>query len=731
MAKSSTYEMRALNPISKKIEALVYKYEDKFESQLQVLEVIASKIGGYSYEEYNEIFEVKALLNMSSIEGRIQEIISMIYSVNIEPSLILSSLAREPINEEQQRKTGAFYTDFRLATFVSNECEEALRQESKVGDISAGTGMLLAAVAVKYKRKFPTVFNKWLRENVYAYDLSDNALRGARIAISALTNDLQSIARMTGKWLNVDSLITEHIPNGFFDIIIGNPPWGKIKLLKHNFVQGSGIHHIYGDEFDEIDSHKFTSEKARLSEYVLALKKRYSTLMKTEPDMYIAFLQKTLFSLKKNGILCMLVPAGLIRSKGTTELREYLIDMSEEIQFTLLDNNAKYFAIDSRFKFLLLNLKTKSSGIKLKEESIYYGECIKDVVIRNNKIVFEIDELRKARPDMTIPEVRNAREKELYFRIYSRGILINELKKSSKWLPTLSREIDMTNHRKFFVKGSELADELIPVIEGRMIQPFHFGAKKYVSGAGRSAIWENALERNGIFPQFKIDKDNIPINSLKLIKKKRAGYCDIAGQTNERAMMSAIIQPNVVCGNKVPTVTFLNDDSDGMIYLWVAITNSFVYDWLLRRIVSTTANYFLLLSIPMPNIPLESQVANLIIEKCKILSKLDLSCINAFEKHAILRAEVDIHVAKAYGLNIDDVKLVLEDFPLLDRKQPPILGEKRSTVTKDYLLSVAEKEFLENDFYQRRYKKAQERGAIPYIPTEMVDTVLRREKNGT
>ena len=46
-------------------------------------------------------------------------------------------------------------------------------------------------------------------------------------------------------------------------------------------------------------------------------------------------------------------------------------------------------------------------------------------------------------------------------------------------------------------------------------------------------------------------------------------------------MMSAVIPPNVVCGNKVPTMLFPNDASGDLIYLWIGITNSFVFDWMI------------------------------------------------------------------------------------------------------------------------------------------------------
>ena len=108
---------------------------------------------------------------------------------------------------------------------------------------------------------------------------------------------------------------------------------------------------------------------------------------------------------------------------------------------------------------------------------------------------------------------------------------------------------------------------------------------------------------------------------------KRVGFCDIAGQTNERAMMCTIIPENVVCGNKVPTIIFPDDHTGNRIYLWAGIANSFVFDWLIRRIISTTINYFLLLSVPLPAIDITSKEAKTIIRNVKILSDILLDFV--------------------------------------------------------------------------------------------------------
>ncbi|WMT42271.1 hypothetical protein RE628_07665 [Paenibacillus sp. D2_2] len=295
------------------------------------------------------------------------------------------------------------------------------------------------------------------------------------------------------------------------------------------------------------------------------------------------------------------------------------------------------------------------------------------------------------------------------------------VEKESKWYPDIVREVDMTRDRKKFSRNP--VDSCLPIIEGRMVQSHHFGAKIYISGTGRTAVWVPVAKgRFMIVPQFWIKETSINKKVAERSKMARAGFCDIAGQTNERSMMAALIPPRTVCGNKVPTITFPNDPSLNRLLLWIGIVNSFPFDWMLRRVLTTTVNYFLLLSLPLPHLDLNEFNSRHIIKAVEVLNNM-ISGRQEFNgwKNAELRVNIDIAVLTAYGLRYEDLVVMLDDFPLLDRGQPSIRNEKVSTITCDYLLLVAAKHFGKNidEDLQARVDEAKSVGAVPYIPSEM------------
>jgi len=295
-------------------------------------------------------------------------------------------------------------------------------------------------------------------------------------------------------------------------------------------------------------------------------------------------------------------------------------------------------------------------------------------------------------------------------------------KGSSNWYPKIVREIDMSREKTNFLKKNK--DYSIPIIEGRMIQQHRFGAKIYVSGSGRRSSWlPNKFGFSVVKPQYWIETELLSTKAKNRFRVERAGFCDIAGQTNERSMMAAIIPPGVVCGNKVPTILFPNDLNEERLFLWIGIVNSFPFDWLLRRVLTTTVNYFLLKSVHLPNIEPNSARGRKIIKLTHQIRTNDTSSKSIdLWNIAKIRAEIDIQVLAAYQLCHNDMEVILSDFPLLDRGQPSISGEKKSTITRDYLLTRTCEYFnIDSDKWSNRVVEAKKSGAIPYIYSENAD----------
>lgn len=580
------------------------------------------------------------------------------------------------------------------------------------------------------------------------------------------------------------------IERGGFDVVIGNPPWNKIKAhIKEFFVHfDSEIKNLQGDKLKKYVESKFLSKNSynELWTEHVNYQKVYSNAISNsgnyknqsfvvndknlsgDRDLYKYFVELAFKLVKMDGYVGLILPASLLQSEGATGLRVLLLDNAQiELLYTI-ENRERLFPIDSRFKFSLIVFR-KGKGclnaIKCKFMLKSINEAIRSTEERDYVLLTK-EFINKVSPHyQTFPEVKTDFERKLIEKIYDKFPLINS---DNGWQIQFLRELDMTNDSNLFIHRDEVScpeDGYLPLYEGRMVHQFDYCRKKYIKGEGRLAEWQTIDWANKeIQPHFYVNKDDIATRNI-IYNRARPCYCDIAGQTNERAVQTTILPANVVAGNKVPTIKISNESIASNL-LWVSFTNSFVVDWLMRQRMSTTINFFHWSQIPLPKINEKSQEAKTLIINaarlclnnkpmkevkqellefyCGEIDEYDIrECIDVMERQHI-RAEIDAVVAKIYNLEIHELAYILKQFPLVDRGQKAIalynqekVSEAKSTITRDLVL----KKYLEitndnlhtsiNEVYKKcgsepynykvlsiaeRVESAQELGAIAYIP---------------
>ena len=727
MSRPHTVEDDLLRHCEAALCSIADKYQSyQYEARLQILEATASLIGGFSISEYFKAFKIGCMFNSRELIRHSAELLRRIETTGIPKPLALSALGREPIEHIKRRNTGSYHTDFRLAQRLAELALPAATEGARVIDPACGSGMLLAALTLAVCKSNKARLRSWLRDSVYAADLAPHALRVAIACLACFTDDIQLLKDVRSRWIIHDSLLAELgtwqnlAPSGF-DLVIANPPWEKVKLTRHEFLQENGDKRHYGAEYEDVDKHLFESQLSAVGSYAAQLVSRYDCLA-AEPDLYMAFVQLFLNIVRPGGRISALVPAGLIRSQRTEALRKRIVEKSASLTISVIENRARFFGIDTRFKFLAVTCDLSHRRRRSQSPVVLFHEVgFRDGLQVYGRARLPIGNLRKTRPDLSIPEVRSEREWRLFRDMTSRGVSW-ETSQGESWRPHIVREIDMTKGRRYFSTSQKPGD--IAVVEGRMVQQHRFGAKTYVSGTGRRAIWRNnALGSTEIAPQFWIDPKELSAKARDRIESARAGFCDITGQTNERSMMAALVPPGVVCGNKVPTISFPDDPSTERLLLWIALVNSLPFDWLMRRVVTTTVNYFVLLSLPLPPIGKETLPGRHMISAAAQLNFRDSKTQTPEDSWvaAELRARIDTAVLVSYGLNADDMELMLNDFPLLDRGQPSLPNEPRSTITRDFLLLHCRRRTSRpvRDVASR-VTHARALGAIPYVPSEVL-----------
>lgn len=679
--------------------------------RLTLLEIVAGQHAGWEVAEYWSRVGGPNTVPTGLPTNWIDDVLGRITQTEIPIPLALSALSREVLPSADQRSSGAYYTDWRLAQLLAGQSVPKISTDGIWVDTACGSGILLVAAAMEVTDG--SLRDEVIRDRLTGADLSEVALRGARLSVASLTTSLEVVAGFDSRLFLQDSLksrdVWREVAGPGAALVIGNPPWERLRASRHESERRAGKTRRYGESFDvDID---LSASRSELLNYIRSVTGDTILQGRGEHDLYKLFLELGLSLATDDGIVAMLLPAGLVRSQGTEMLRRELAEVSSELSISVIENRARHFAIDTRFKFLAVTARIGDG----EKEAIELRVADRTGGLPQQAVKIPRERLASLRPDFSLPEVKTDAEWRLYADLSRRAITVGD--PAGPWHPQYRREVDMTLDRHLF--SSSQTGDAVPLLEGRHVSQYRWRSKRYVSGEGRAAIWEpQELSGDKLDTQWFISPSDLSAGTAGRIARSRIGFCDITGQTNERSLLVARVPAGVVCGNKVPTLHFSQGDP-AIEGLFLALTNSFVVDWMLRRVVTTTVNFFILDALPLPKVAPSSEIGLSLIELAQAVTAAEGNSVVDRGLVGRLRSRLDALTAFAWGISMDQMRLVFDDFPLLDRGQPTLYGESASTITRDCVLTDLGK--LYDDAPQieaDRVERALETGALPFVPAE-------------
>lgn len=267
---------------------------------------------------------------------------------------------------------------------------------------------------------------------------------------------------------------------------------------------------------------------------------------------------------------------------------------------------------------------------------------------------------------------------------------------------TYQREIDMGTDRDRYTDG-ELG---LPLYEGRMVAQYDHRAKSYVAGRGRSAVWrslEFGLSDKEIVPQWVVPDSQVPKKAQNRIGRFRIGFCRVVSPRNERTLIAALIPPNSICGDVVPTILY-PEDTEWAYLAWLASANSLCLDFLARKKVTLHMDFNVVDSLPFPRIHPGNQVLDRLARLVLRLTctgpemvpfwnamaefgwtsivpegQVPAEALIDSSRRAEAQAKIDALVAKyLFNLERSQLEHIMTTFPTLSRNEHKRYGEYRT-----------------------------------------------------
>jgi len=517
---------------------------------------------------------------------------------------------------------------------------------------------------------------------------------------------------------------------GGFDVVLGNPPWERIKLQEQEFFAGTpaadaanaaartrmidALGTAEAGTPDRVLFDRFRIAK-RVAEAMSLFARvpgdaggRYRFTGTGDVNTYALFAEHFLNLTRTSGRAGIIVPTGIATDATTAPFFGHLVSEARLARLFDFENSAPLFqGVHRSFKFSLLTI---GSGVQEADFAFFLTDTtqLDDARRRFTLSRYEIAAINPQTG--SAPTFRSRRDAELGALIARRAPSFSvEAHVASTWSVSFHTRLwHMSEDTDLFASALDLtnlgasrvgmnwfvgSDNFTPLYESKMIDFFdhrYAGYQERGDDRGHRVLPPTSLT-NHSSPHFEADPFYwVPWNEV--VKRLNGvgwhhdwliGWKEITSPTTERSLVVSVI-PKVAVGHKFPLMFPL--DSPARVAALYACLASLVLDFTARqRLGSTSFSLTLLRQLPVlpPSTYTEADLAFIVPRVLELSYTSHAMAPFAHDlgydgapfawdeaRRAELRAELDAWYALAYGLSRDELRYVLDPKDVMGADYP-------------------------------------------------------------
>lgn len=521
--------------------------------------------------------------------------------------------------------------------------------------------------------------------------------------------------------------------DGGFDVVLGNPPWERVKLQEKEFFAGREeeianapnaavrkrlIKRLQENRDPLYEEYVQAKRQAEGESHVARNSGRYPLSGRGDINTYQLFAELNRQNTGPTGRAGFIAPTGLATDHT---MRFYFADLVQTSTLSSLfdfENAAPLFPdVHRSYKFSLVTLTGRDDSVD-EAEFAFFAHDVTDLHDPERRFTLTPEDIALINPNtLTAPIFRTRRDAEITRGIYRRvPVLIREGDSDGNpWGLEFTTIFHMSNDSNLFRTRQQLEEEgwhlegnvfvkgdgrFLPLYEGRLGHQFdHRFATQPEGNLRELTIAEHQDASMLVKPEYWVSEDETRERIQRRAFSTTTGFLGfrrVARNTDERTIIATILPPVAISYGFILTV----GPSTRPLLELLATYNSFVCDFSLRVVLgqpSIPQSTFAQLPCPSPKQlqTWESFVCDRALEL--IFTAYDLSQFakalgyegSPFrwdsERRHLLRAELDAAFFHLYGLDRDAVDYVMETFPIVRRKDERRHGEYR---TKRLILEI-------------------------------------------
>ena len=623
--------------------------------------------------------------------------------------------------------TGSYYTPNELATEVVRKIfdNKIINHDSecKIIDFSCGGGEFFIATMTYLRDTYDIPYDtsaKWL----YGVDVDPITLQNCIVNLLVRTNknswneiishfffgnpllvsNIKSDIEEKNNMFAIQRIysVAMGMPKEFFerkyDVVIGNPPWEKIRFEERKFFRGISKkiadipqkhqRQLAISEMEYTNATIFKWSKLVCDDYakMTATKYKHPKIeysVAGELNTYSLFTELGYNMLSSNGAMILIVKSTLVTAPVHQSLwKKFLSDKTVHGIF-MYDNTNKIFNIDSRERFIVFWV------LKEIHNAFDFATGLNSPQMLNltDTVSISEDDLAKINPDTyTIPNVRNNSEVLLLKRMHSKHPLFSEVYSDCHF----GRLIHLTAHASMIDKVP--SSENVPIYEGKFIEQYDArystfkgmpNSQKYANKATAKQISYD-VEGNKELPEarYYVQKKLWGKYSAQYPESYSLCWRSLTSPTNRRTMIAMILPTCPTC----QSIQMLQIKDYEKLVMLLALFNSIPFDYLVRiKMPGLDLTQSVIKQIPVPSNDAYEEIIDFggykatikkhilsytisILREERRLSKLieifsnDIYDVKESSK-SVKQKMIDVLFKNAYHLDDDTYESVLSSFP--------------------------------------------------------------------
>lgn len=526
-----------------------------------------------------------------------------------------------------------------------------------------------------------------------------------------------------------------------FDVVLGNPPWERIKLQEVEWFAEKNpeiaqspaaqrkraiesLKTIHDPLFDEYQDALRISEAESL---FLRKSCRYPLCGKGDVNLYSIFAELAYGLISKHGMLGMILPSGIATDDTTKEFFSTLSKNQRLKSFYEFENIGFFDAGKGHMLRFALTTIGGDGFIFPKARFVFQAQAISEIDDEQRIVELKQTDFKKYNPNTeTAPIFFNKRDYRIVDNVYSRvPILVRDKDPpSNPWNISIFSMFHMTNDEhlfrtfpelmtdgyhlvgNYFVRGTSI---WLPLYEAKLMFQFNhrYGDHRSLGHYRKAHILPETSDIDlkntsyEILPHYWINEESVAHElELKWKCKWFLGFRAIADSRASARSMIATIIPFSGVGNNLPLILMKEPT---LSCLLLANLSSLIMDFVVRsKLPGNNLNFFIFkqFAVLPPGIfdtvlPWGNDASTIaewikprVIELVYTSHSLDSFSRDLGYSGApftwdpvrrfALRCELDAAFFHLYGISREDVDYIMDTFPIVKRQDVEEYGEYRT-----------------------------------------------------